>query len=84
MLRRRPLLVSAAFALLWTTLRPSRAHSAPQVKRVRPGDTDWPSAEEWVALRDRVDGHLVALEFAAQFVRSGDNSGSMRATLQGS
>jgi FAD/FMN-containing dehydrogenase len=53
MMKRRRLIQAAASL----PLMPLRAAAAVE-SRVRPGDSDWPSATEWEGLRRRVDGNL--------------------------
>ena len=62
-MERRTLLKTMAAAAAWqpiaSTRLSARASSARTIRRVRPGDAGWPSAEAWRTLKDAVRGNLI-------------------------
>jgi FAD/FMN-containing dehydrogenase len=71
-MKRRTLLKYLAAASLVTSpvgLGLPRASADSATRRVRPGDPEWPSTEDWAGLRGSVDGNLMALEPATETCR---------------
>jgi FAD/FMN-containing dehydrogenase len=57
--RRSVLKMSLALPILYAgSGLPARSKNAPGVRRVRPADPGWPSAEEWSSLRKALKGEL--------------------------
>jgi FAD binding domain len=71
---RRTLLKSAA--VLPLAVGPIASGAAPTLRRVRPGDPDWPDAARWAALGKAVGGRLIKVSspFAACTKASGSDA----------
>ena len=63
-MKRRDLLKRAG-ALPFLAL-PLRARAAPAMRRVRPGDPDWPDAASWEAVNRQVGGRLIKVQSPLQ------------------
>jgi FAD/FMN-containing dehydrogenase len=76
MLRRSLLKGAAALPLTVCPIASVAASAAPLLRRVRPGDPDWPDATHWAALGKAVGGRLITVSspFAACTNASGSNA----------
>jgi FAD/FMN-containing dehydrogenase len=52
------------------------------VSRVRPGEPGWPSASEWDGLRQKVEGHLIAVRSPLDACRADPDGNVCRALFQ--
>lgn len=59
--------------------RAEAARAGRRVRRVRPGDADWPSQRDWKRLNDEVGGNLIGVEFPLKACAAGAESDACRA-----
>jgi FAD/FMN-containing dehydrogenase len=79
-MNRRTLLTLAGGLPLMTT---AHAQDAPRFRRVRPGDTGWPTAAQWSALDSRVGGQLIAVQSPFEACRAAPGSADCAALFRG-
>ena len=81
-MRRREILTGLSVASVLALL-PRAASADPLagrglIRRVRPTDAGWPKADEWAALKARVDGNLIPVSFPIDVVKAAPNSVAAR------
>jgi FAD/FMN-containing dehydrogenase len=79
MVRRRDLIRWLPAVPLFATIRPllrlDAAHAAQAPRRVRPGESGWPTPSDWARLKQQVDGYLIRPESPLELCReSPDNA----------